>query len=167
MDHDSCTLLSTLHGLPTAARALLTHASSQRVWALHGGMGAGKTTLTGALCAQLGVQDCVSSPTYAMVQEYATATGEPVYHFDFYRLRDEEEALALDCLAYFDSGHYCFIEWPSRIPHLLPPVHYSVRLLPTNTCEAAKSCVKLRASLHNSLNSHEKDLSALQQETQK
>ena len=117
---------STLANLPHVAHAMLQCASQQRVWLFAGGMGAGKTTLIKALCAQLGVQDHVTSPTFSLINEYATVAGEAVYHFDFYRLGGEAEALDLDCAAYFEQGAYCFVEWPSKVPPLLPPVHCQV-----------------------------------------
>ncbi len=128
MGPSSVTLHSTLDNLPLTAQALLQHASDQRIWLFEGEMGAGKTTLIKALCAQLGVQDTVTSPTFSLIHEYATAAGEAIYHFDFYRIFHEEEALALDCAAYFDSGSYCFIEWPSNIPSLIPPAYCQVSL---------------------------------------
>lgn len=128
MASSDLTLYSTLDRLPAAAQALLHHAGKQKVWLFEGELGAGKTTLIKALCAQLGVQDTVSSPTFALIHEYATAAGVPVYHFDFYRIQREEEAVDLDCAAYFASGSYCFVEWPSKIPGLIPPAHYQVSL---------------------------------------
>lgn len=128
MDTNTLTLLSTLDQLPGIARKLLQHAEGQKIWLFEGEMGAGKTTLIKALCAELGVQDTVNSPTFSIVHEYATAAGVPVYHFDFYRLQHEEEALALDCLSYFESGCYCFIEWPSKIASLIPSIHCKVTL---------------------------------------
>lgn len=120
------TLSSTLDSLPLVAQHLLQYAKGHKVWLLHGEMGAGKTTLIKALCAKLGVKDIVNSPTFSIVQEYATEAGVPVYHFDFYRIQDEEEAL--DCISYFESGHYCFIEWPSKIASLAPPQHCKLSL---------------------------------------
>lgn len=117
------TLSSTLDEISLTARRLLQCALAHKVWLFHGEMGAGKTTLIKALCNELGVQDVVNSPTFSIVQEYITAVGEPIYHFDFYRIQDEEEAALLDCIAYFESGHYCFIEWPSKIASLIPSRH--------------------------------------------
>lgn len=128
MDTPTLTLHSTLGQLSGIARQLLHHAGEQKIWLLEGEMGAGKTTLIKALCAELGVQDTVNSPTFSIVHEYATAAGVPVYHFDFYRIHNEEEALALDCMAYLESGHYCFIEWPTKIPSLIPPTHCKIAL---------------------------------------
>ena len=128
MDTNALTLLSTLDQLPGIARQLLQHAGGQKIWLLEGEMGAGKTTLIKALCAELGVQDTVNSPTFSIVHEYATLSGVSVYHFDFYRLQHEEEALELDCLSYFGSGHYCLIEWPTKIPNLIPAAYCRISL---------------------------------------
>ena len=84
-------------------------------------MGAGKTTFTTALCKELGVrEDAVSSPTFAIVNEYRTAAGEPLFHFDFYRIERLEEALDIGLYDYLDSGCLCLIEWPENIEGLLP-----------------------------------------------
>ncbi|GHA53178.1 hypothetical protein GCM10007389_00390 [Pontibacter akesuensis] len=88
-----------------------------------GQMGAGKTTLIKELCRQLGVQENVSSPTFALVNEYEGAAGKLIYHFDFYRIQEEREALDIGVLEYLESGKLCLIEWPSMIPNLLPE-HY-------------------------------------------
>ena len=129
MDRSLLTLTSTLQDLPRIAQTLLHHAGDQRVWLLEGAMGAGKTTLVRALCAYLGVQDNVTSPTFSLIQEYVTTAGVPVYHFDFYRIQDEEEVRALDCLSYLECGHYCFIEWPARISHFFSPPYYKIRII--------------------------------------
>jgi len=129
MNRPSRTFHSTLDNLPATAQALLSHAGKKGVWLLKGAMGAGKTTLIRALCAQLGVRDNVSSPTFSLVHEYAAASGEVIYHFDFYRIRHEEEALDLDCMAYFESGSYCFVEWPTKIYNLIPPGYCQVDLI--------------------------------------
>jgi len=87
---------------------------------IYGEMGAGKTTFVKALCRALGVIDEVSSPTFALINEYQTTLGQPVYHFDFYRINDQDEALDIGIDEFFDSGHLCLIEWPERITNLLP-----------------------------------------------
>lgn len=92
-----------------------------RVFALHGELGAGKTTLIKGFCAALGVSDQASSPSFAIVNEYRAANGEPVYHFDLYRLKDAQELEGIGFTEYVDSGHYCFIEWPELAGELLPP----------------------------------------------
>ena len=126
MDPFSRTLHSTLDSLSATAQALLHHAGSHRLWLFEGAMGAGKTTLIKALCAQLGVQDNVTSPTFSLVHEYATASGEAVYHFDLYRIRHEEEVLDLDFAAYFERGSYCFIEWPEKARSIIPATYCEI-----------------------------------------
>ena len=114
-----------------AARRFCQAIGQRRVFAFYGSMGAGKTTFIRALCRELGVQDTVTSPTFALVNEYQTAQGEPVYHFDFYRIRRLSEALDMGCDEYFQSGHLCLIEWPELVEPLLPedavPVHIEVQ----------------------------------------
>ena len=107
--------------LDDAARKFLEEAGGHRIIALHGSMGAGKTTFTAALCRVLGVDaDAVSSPTFAIVNEYRTSDGEPVYHFDFYRIDSIAEALDIGFYDYIDSGYRCIMEWPENIEPLLP-----------------------------------------------
>lgn len=103
-------------------------ASGQMVWLFEGEMGAGKTTLIKALCRALGVVSMVQSPTFSIVNEYTTHEGKSVYHFDCYRLRNEAEALDFGIEEYFDSGNYCFIEWPERITALWPATYYAIRI---------------------------------------
>ncbi len=101
------------------AKELIDFADSQKVFCLFGEMGAGKTTFVKAICKALGVVDLVSSPTFSIVNEYATDKGEAVFHFDFYRIRNLEEAYDIGYENYFFSGDYCFIEWPEKIESLL------------------------------------------------
>lgn len=122
--------MSSLADLPAAASVLLEDAAQAPVILFEGPMGAGKTTLIKELCRQLGVQENVSSPTFALVNEYENAVGNLIYHFDFYRIADEREALDIGTLEYFDSGRLCLIEWPSRIPDLLPAHYLLVQLQP-------------------------------------
>ena len=103
-----------------AAERLTPYLEKNRIIAFHGPMGAGKTTLIRALCEVLGVEDQVTSPTFALVNHYLSGTGEPIYHFDFYRIDDPREALDMGCEEYFDSGDLCLIEWPEKIAGLLP-----------------------------------------------
>ena len=90
------------------------------VFAFYGKMGAGKTTFIKAVCEELGVEDTVTSPTFAIVNEYEAANGRPIYHFDFYRIKKVSEAYDMGCEEYFYSGHPCFIEWPELIEEVLP-----------------------------------------------
>jgi len=106
---------------PAIARALLAAAGARRFFAFNGDLGAGKTTFIKSLCAVLGVSGDVVSPTFAIINEYGLPDGRPLYHFDFYRIRDEREAYDIGTDEYFDSGAYCFVEWAERIPGLVPP----------------------------------------------
>ena len=113
--------IATLDDLGQAAKAFLEEIGNNRLVAFYASMGAGKTTFTTAVCKQLGVQeDAVSSPTFAIVNEYRTGTGEPLYHFDFYRIERLEEALDIGLYDYLDSGSLCLMEWPENIEDLLP-----------------------------------------------
>jgi tRNA threonylcarbamoyladenosine biosynthesis protein TsaE len=114
--------ISSLSELPATAQALLSFAGNQKIFLFYGDMGAGKTTFIKALGEQLGVKDAVTSPTFSIVNEYAGNTAK-IYHFDFYRLKNQEEALDMGYEEYFYSGNYCLIEWPEKIPDLLPE-HY-------------------------------------------
>jgi len=115
--------IDTPGALPAAARALLAALPpGRRVLALHGPMGAGKTTFVAALADALGVPPGeVNSPTFAIVNQYATASGRPVYHFDMYRLEDEQQAFDIGAEDYFYSGALCVVEWPENAPGILPP----------------------------------------------
>lgn len=99
----------------------LINASPYTLWCFDGAMGAGKTTTISRLLAVAGIEDRISSPTFSIVNEYFSPTLGPVYHFDFYRIETEEEAIDIGTLDYFDSGNLCLLEWSSQIPHLLPP----------------------------------------------
>lgn len=103
-----------------AARTFIEHMGDNTVFALYGSMGAGKTTFTKAVCECLGVEDVINSPTFAIVNEYRTSSGELVYHFDFYRIKKLEEVYDMGYEDYFYSGALCFIEWPELIEDLLP-----------------------------------------------
>ena len=112
--------IDSLENIADAAKKFLAEAGDRRVFAFHGGMGAGKTTLIKALCSELGVTEVVASPTFAIVNEYMAQNGEPVYHFDLYRVKTMDEACDFGCEDYFYSGNYCFIEWPELVEPLLP-----------------------------------------------
>jgi len=114
--------VGSLSQLPAAAQTLLSFAGSQKMFLFYGDMGAGKTTFIKALCEQLGVKEPVTSPTFSIINEYEGSSAK-VYHFDFYRLKNQDEALDMGYEEYFYSGSYCLIEWPEKIPDLLPD-HY-------------------------------------------
>jgi len=108
--------------LGQAAEKLIAFAGGEKIFLFYGDMGAGKTTFIQSLCRALGVHEAVTSPTFSIVNEY-TGTSGKLYHFDFYRLKKQDEALDMGYEEYFYSGSYCFIEWPEKIPDLLPG-HY-------------------------------------------
>lgn len=111
----------SLSALPKAAAQFLKEIGENRLIAFYAPMGAGKTTFTTALCHLLGVrEDAVSSPTFAIVNEYKASSGEMIYHFDFYRISRLEEALDIGLYDYLDSGNLCLMEWPENIESLLP-----------------------------------------------
>ena len=103
-----------------AAKQFVEGMGENTVFAFYGKMGAGKTTFIKAVCEELGVDDTVTSPTFAIVNEYEAANGRPIYHFDFYRIKKVSEAYDMGCEEYFYSGHPCFIEWPELIEEVLP-----------------------------------------------
>jgi tRNA threonylcarbamoyladenosine biosynthesis protein TsaE len=107
--------------LPVAARRILEYTSGKKLLAFYGSMGAGKTTIIKAVCKILGAEDIVTSPTFTLVNEYRTTTGEVLYHIDFYRINKKEEVLDLGIEEYFNSGSYCLMEWPELIGEILPP----------------------------------------------
>lgn len=106
--------------LGEAVKAIIKAGKAADIWLFMGQMGAGKTTLIKAICGTLQVLDEVNSPTFSIVNEYLTATDETLYHFDFYRLENEEEAYNIGVEEYFYSGNTCMIEWPERVEGLLP-----------------------------------------------
>jgi tRNA threonylcarbamoyladenosine biosynthesis protein TsaE len=108
--------------LELAAKELIGFAGDEKIFLFYGDMGAGKTTFIKSLSAYLGAGDVATSPTFSIVNEYAIPSGK-LYHFDLYRLKNQEEALDLGYEEYFYSGQYCFIEWPEKINGLLP-LHY-------------------------------------------
>lgn len=124
-------VIAGLEDLDRAAREFLKAIGKTTLVAFYAPMGAGKTTFTTAICKALGVQeDAISSPTFAIVNEYRSGTGAPIYHFDFYRIERPEEALDIGLYDYLDSGDLCLMEWPENIEALLPEetlrVHISV-----------------------------------------
>ncbi len=113
--------IQDLDHIHETAREFIALMGDNTVFAFHGSMGMGKTTFIKAICEELGVEDSITSPTFAIVNEYRSATtGELIYHFDCYRLNKVEEAYDLGAEDYFASGALCFIEWPDKIEQLLP-----------------------------------------------
>lgn len=125
-------IIQGLEDLDRAAKAFLKETEEHSLIAFYAPMGAGKTTFTTAVCKALGVQeDAVSSPTFAIVNEYRGGQGQPIFHFDFYRIDEPAEALDIGLYDYLDSGELCLMEWPENIEGLLPEetlkVHISVQ----------------------------------------
>jgi tRNA threonylcarbamoyladenosine biosynthesis protein TsaE len=128
-------ILFTLDELPAVAMLFLKTLGARKVVALHGEMGAGKTTFVGAVCSAIGVDGHVSSPTFSLVNEYRVRGGERIYHMDWYRLKGESEAVEAGMEEYIYSGHFCLIEWPDRAPGILPDdtVHAYLDIRDTGT----------------------------------
>ncbi len=124
-----------LPALATSAEKVIDFAKEQAIWIFEGEMGAGKTTFIKAICQQLGVEDTVQSPTFALVNEYDAKSGL-IYHFDFYRIEDEAEAEGIGLDEYFYSGNLCLIEWASLIPNLLPEHYARISLSKVNELDA-------------------------------
>lgn len=121
--------IKTLSDINAVARSFIEQMGDRTVFAFHGAMGAGKTTFIKAICEELGVEDVINSPTFAIINEYRSAvSAELIYHFDFYRINKLSEAEDIGTEDYFYSGALCFIEWPEKIEELLPhdTVHVTI-----------------------------------------
>ena len=112
--------ITSLDNINKAAREFVAAMGDNTVFAFYGKMGAGKTTFIKAVCECLGVTDVINSPTFAIVNEYRSDSGELIYHFDFYRIKKLEEVYDMGYEDYFYSGALCFIEWPELVEELLP-----------------------------------------------
>jgi tRNA threonylcarbamoyladenosine biosynthesis protein TsaE len=112
-------IINNLENIREAARAFIDAIGDHKVFAFYGSMGAGKTTFVKAICEELGVEDVITSPTFAIINEYSSREGV-IYHFDFYRIKKLEEVYDMGYEDYFYSGALCFIEWPELIDEVLP-----------------------------------------------
>lgn len=119
----------SLQDLSAIAKEIIASANYKTLL-FYGQMGVGKTTLIKEICKELGVLDNISSPTFSLVNEYVTTTNETIYHFDFYRIEEEEEAYDMGIEDYFESNNWCLIEWPQNVENLLPlnsvEIHLSI-----------------------------------------
>jgi len=116
-----------LNQVPDIAKEIISSAKN-KLFLFYGEMGSGKTTLIKEIVKQLGVEEVASSPTFSLVNEYHSNKGEIIYHFDFYRIENEEEAFDIGVEEYFYSDHWCFIEWPEKVENLLPLESVAIRL---------------------------------------
>ncbi len=120
-----------LSEIKTVAHQLWDEFYSKKVWAFHAAMGSGKTTFIHALCDVLEVKSIVGSPTFAIINEYTSPIAGTIFHMDWYRIKDETEAIQSGCEDCIESGNYCFIEWPEKAHALLPPgtLHISFEVI--------------------------------------
>ena len=127
--------INNLSNIREAAQEFISHMGDRKVYAFYGKMGAGKTTFIKAICEELGVEDVITSPTFAIINEYsittphAPLTSDVIYHFDFYRIKKLEEVYDMGYEDYFYSGALCFIEWPELIEEVLPEDAVKVQII--------------------------------------
>jgi tRNA threonylcarbamoyladenosine biosynthesis protein TsaE len=117
-----------LQDLDAISKDVIRSAQGLSVWLINGEMGAGKTTLVKSICRELSVTEVVSSPTFSIINEYKTAEGKSIFHFDFYRLESEAEAFDIGVNEYFESGSICLVEWAEKIPSLIPEHYFEITL---------------------------------------
>ena len=117
-----------LEEINEVAKAILALPNLNKVITFHAEMGVGKTTLIKELVKELGVIEHSSSPTFSLVNEYEAQDGKIIYHFDLYRINNEMEAYDMGIDEYFYSGNWCFIEWPEKVPHLIPLEHAAIKI---------------------------------------
>ena len=119
----------------SAVVKLLKQFPGFRIFAFYGAMGSGKTTIIKAVCESLGAVDIVSSPTFTLVNEYKTFSGDPLYHIDFYRIKKPEEAFDFGIEEYLTGASYCFLEWPELVEQFLPDKTVKIRIKVGNNQE--------------------------------
>jgi len=129
--------IENLDSIHQTAKEFIAAMGDNKVFLFYGSMGAGKTTFIRAICEELGVKESINSPTFAIINEYKSGNGDPIFHFDFYRINKEEEAFDFGYEDYFYSGNLCFVEWPEKIINLLPndAVKVSIQELPDGSRE--------------------------------
>ena len=119
----------SINDLSKIAEDILTEYKSERIFAFYGKMGSGKTTFIKEICKKLGVEDIITSPTFAIINEYSDKQNNKIYHFDFYRIESQEEAFDFGYEEYIFGSNYCFIEWPELIENLLPDSYVKIDIL--------------------------------------
>lgn len=133
--------IRSLDELPAVAEKIAEKLRSRPVAAFYGAMGAGKTTLIREIAAQLGVEDMVTSPTFALVNQYNNAVGDKIYHFDFYRIDRIEEAFDMGYEEYFYGGDICLIEWPEKVEELVPPDALRIKILTDEKSDNSRTII--------------------------
>ena len=126
-------IIESTGAIRKVAKEFLKQYGQNRIFAIYGKLGAGKTTFIKALCSELGVDEIVSSPSFSIINEYYSDRYGGVYHFDFFRMEDLEEAYDIGYENYFYSGQYCFIEWADKIEAILPPGTIHVHMMTDET----------------------------------
>ncbi len=121
-------IIFSLDEIQAVAKKIIETPALKKIITFHALMGVGKTTLIKAIVTELGIKDNTSSPTFSLINEYRTPAGEAVYHFDLYRLNNEEEGYDMGLDEYFYSDQWCFIEWPEKTPNLIPINHAQIHI---------------------------------------
>ena len=121
-------VVNCISELDDLSKIILNNRKERDIICFYGEMGVGKTTLIKVICKELGIEDNVSSPTFSIVNEYISSLGDSVYHFDFYRIKDEEEALDMGYEEYFFKNSLCFVEWPEKVSSLIPEEALKIKM---------------------------------------
>lgn len=121
-------VVNCISELDDLSKIILNNIKERDIICFYGEIGVGKTTLIKVICKELGIEDNVSSPTFSIVNEYISSLGDSVYHFDFYRIKDEEEALDMGCEEYFFKNSLCFVEWPEKVSSLIPEEAMKIKI---------------------------------------
>ncbi len=121
-------LIKNKRQLAAGSKRLLEYTGDKKILAFYGSMGAGKTTIIKAVCRILGAVDTVSSPTFTLINEYKTSSGEQLFHIDFYRIKKKDEVFDFGIEEYLSGGSYCFIEWPELVEDILPPETVKIKI---------------------------------------
>ena len=121
-------VVNCISELDNLSKIILNNRKGRNIICFYGEMGVGKTTLIKVICKELGVEDNVSSPTFSIVNEYISSSRDSVYHFDFYRIEDDQEAMDMGCEEYFFKNSLCFIEWPEKVSSLIPEEALKIKI---------------------------------------